>query len=91
MSHNLSSCIPPRARKVIVSLLMTLLVGQHMRQVFSVLIACINNSDYEILAALQTVETVVRTQRYRLDVDKFPMFSVGWTWQCRDLDPCGFE
>ena len=51
-------------------------------------IAC--NSDCEILAALQTVETVVRTQRHRLDADKFPMFSVGWTWQgyCRDLDRC---
>ena len=33
---------------------------------------------------------VVRTQRHRLDADKFPMFSVGWNWQgfCRDLDPC---
>ena len=59
--------------------------------VFSV--ACINNSDSEILEALQTVETVVRTQRRRLDADKFPMFSVGWNWQgfCRDLDPCWFE
>ena len=28
-------------------------------------------------AALQTVETVVRTQTHRLDADKFPMFSVG--------------
>ena len=40
-------------------------------------VACINrdNSDSEILAALQTVETVVRTQIHRLDADKFPMFS----------------
>ena len=46
--------------------------------VFSV--AC--NSDSEILLALQTAETVtvVRTRRDRLDADKFPMFSVGWTW-----------
>ena len=37
----------------------------------------------------QTIETVVRTQRHRLDADKFPMFSVGWTWNgfCRDSDP----
>ena len=33
--------------------------------------------DSEMLAALQTVETVVRTQRYLLDADKFTMFSVG--------------
>ena len=55
-------------------------------------VAC--NSDYEILAALQTlVETVGRTQRHRLHADKFPMFSVGWTWQgfCRDLHPCWSE
>ena len=51
------------------------------------------NSDFEILIALQTVETIVRTQRHRLDADKFPMFSGGWTWQgfCRDLDLCWFE
>ena len=52
------------------------------------------NSDPEIiLAALKTVETVVRTQRHHLDADKFPMFSVAWTWQgfCRDFDPCWFE
>ena len=41
--------------------------------VFSV--AC--NSDSEMLAALQTKETVVRTQRHRLDGDKFPTLSVG--------------
>ena len=23
---------------------------------------------------------IVRAQRHRLDADKFPMFSVGWTW-----------
>ena len=50
-------------------------------------------SDSEILAALQTVETVFRTQRHRLDADKFPIFSAGWTWHgfCRDLDPRLFE
>ena len=32
VSHNLSSCDPPRrARKRFVSLLMTLLIGQHIR------------------------------------------------------------
>ena len=47
------------------------------------------NSDSEILTALQAVETVVRTQRHRLDADTFLMFSVRWTWQgfCRELDP----
>ena len=34
-------------------------------------------SDYEILASLETVETVVRTQKHRLEADKFPIFSVG--------------
>ena len=34
-------------------------------------------SDYEVLASLETVETVVRTQKHRLEADKFPMFSVG--------------
>ena len=53
MSHNLSSCKPLREnRKLFVSLLMTLLVGQHIRQ--SSLYSC--NSDSEMLAALQTVE-----------------------------------
>ena len=57
---------------------------QHHQKVFS----AAYNSDSEILAALQTMETVVRTQRHRLDADRFPMFSVGWTWQGfrRDLD-----
>ena len=58
--------------------------------VFSAALLQIFTSDSEILAAvLQRVETtVVRTQRHRLDADKFPMFSVGGTWQgfCRDLD-----
>ena len=33
------------------------------------------------------------TRRHHLDVDKFPMFSGGRTWQgfCRDLDPSWFE
>ena len=59
--------------------------------VFSV--ACINNSDSEILAALQitALETIlVRTQRHRLDADKVPMLSGGLSWQggfCRDSDP----
>ena len=71
VSHNLSSCNPPIARKRFESHLMTMLDRQqHIRQSFSV--AC--NSDSEIMAALQTVETLVRTQRNRLDVDKFPMF-----------------
>ena len=47
--------------------------------VFSV--TCINNSDSEILAALQTVGSVVRTQRHRLDADRFSMLSGDWTWQ----------
>ena len=57
--------------------------------IFSV--AC--NSDSHILAALQTVGTVLRTQRHRLDADKLPMFSVSWTSQefCRDLNPCWSE
>ena len=38
-------------------------------------------SDSEILAALQTA---VRTQRHRLDTDKFAMFSVGWTWYWKE-------
>ena len=38
-------------------------------------VACI--SDSEILAVLQTVKAVVRTQRHRLDADMFLMFSVG--------------
>ena len=56
-------------------------------------VACINNPDCEILAALQTVETVVCNLRHRLDADKVPMSSASWTWQgfCRDLDPCWFE
>ena len=63
----------------------------HHQAVFSV--ACINNSDSEINTGSTpdtAVETVVRTQRRRLDADKFPMVSVGCTWQgfCRDLDPC---
>ena len=56
------------------SLLMALLGGQHIRQSY-LSVAC--NSDFEILAALQTTETVIRTQRHRLGVDKFPIFSVG--------------
>ena len=42
--------------------------------------ACINNTYFEILAALQTmtVETVIRAQIYRLEPDKFPLSSVGW-------------
>ena len=30
------------------------------------------------LAALQTVDAVVRTREHRLDADEFPMFSGGW-------------
>ena len=38
-------------------------------------------------------QNVFCTQRHRLDADKFPMFSVRWTWQgfWRDLDPCWSE
>ena len=48
------------------------------------------NSNPEMLVTLQTVETVVRTQRHRLDAETFPMFSVGWTWHgfCSDLNLC---
>ena len=77
VSHNLFSCNSPRARKRLAYLLMTLQVGgwgAH-QTIFSV--AC--NSNSGILASLQTVETVVHTQRYRLDANKFPMFSVRWT------------
>ena len=49
---------------------MILLDGAAHQTFFSV--AC--NSDSEILSALQTVETVVHTQRHRLDADKFPTF-----------------
>ena len=65
---------------------MSLLDGAIQHTVFSV--AC--NSDSKIPAALQLETTVVRTQTHRLDAYKFPMFSVGWTWQgfCSDLDPC---
>ena len=80
MSHNLSSCNPPKTRKLIISFLITSLDGS--TTVISV--AC--KSGFEILATLQTVET---EQRHRLDADKFLMFSVGWTWPefCRDFDP----
>ena len=84
MLQNLSSCNPPRATKRFVSLLITFLLdGQHTRQLISV--TC--NSDSEMLGALQTVETVVRTQIHRLDADRIPMFLIGWTWQgfCRDF------
>ena len=53
---------------------MTLLEEQYIKQ-SSFSVAC--NSDFEILAALQIVETVVCTLSHRLDADKFPMFSVG--------------
>ena len=57
--------------------------------VFSV--AC--NSDYEILAAFQTVESAVHTQKHCFDAYKVPMFSGGWTWKgfCTDLDSCWLE
>ena len=86
VSHSLSSCNPPRARKRVASLLITLSDGQDIRQFFYV--AC--NSDFEILTALQTIETVVRTQIHRFDADKFPSFSIGWTFYgfCRDLGSC---
>ena len=53
VSHSLSSCNAPRARRLNVSLLMTLVDGQHHQTVFFV--AC--NSDSSTLAVLQ--ETVL--------------------------------
>ena len=38
-------------------------------------VAC--NSDSEILAAFQTIETVVRTSRHRLYAYPLPIFSAG--------------
>ena len=89
MSHSLSSCYPPRAGKNFGDTFDDFGGWAAHQTVFSVTF----NSDSEILAALQTVETVVRTQRHRLGADKFPIFSGGWTWHgfCRDLDPCWFE
>ena len=89
VSHNLSSFNPPIARKNPPITFDDLVEWAAHQTVPSV--SC--NSDYEIPAALQAVETVVRTPRPGLDADKFPMFSVGWTWQgfCRDLDPCWSE
>ena len=86
MSHNLSSCNTPKARKRYVSLSVTSFVGWTAHQVVFT-VAC--KSDSKIQAALQTEETVVRTQRHLLHAHKFPMFSVVWNWQgfCRDLDP----
>ena len=88
MSHILSSCNHPRARNVIIPFGDSVGWAAHQTDFY---VAC--NSDSEILTALQTVETVVRTRRHRIDADKFPMFSVGWTWHgfCGDLDPCWFE
>ena len=47
----------------------------------------------ESARALQTVETIVRTQRHRLDGNKSSIFSGGCIWRgfCRDLDPCWFD
>ena len=56
---------------------MTLLDVHHIRQAFSV--PC--NSCSEILTALETVETVVHSQRHLLDADTFPVLSGGRTWQ----------
>ena len=84
------NCNPPIIRAInsnycTSSLLMNLLDGQH-RLNFSRFLNTGSTPDYDN----ETIETVVRTQRHRLDADKFPIFSVGWTWQgfCRDLDPC---
>ena len=81
----LSSCNPPRSRNNIVSLFDGFVGWTAHQAVFSV--AC--NSNSATLAALQTVETVLRTQRPRVDADKVPMFSVGWTWRgfFRDFEP----
>ena len=50
-------------------------------------------TDSEILAAIQTVGTVIRTQMHGLEADKFRMFSGSWNWQgfCRDSDLCRFK
>ena len=57
--------------------LLTLSDGAAHQTVFFFSVAGYSDSEI-ILAALQTtVETVVRTQRHRLDADKFPVFS-GW-------------
>ena len=74
MSHNLSSCNAPIARKTLYLVTFDDFGTWAVHQtVFSV--AC--DSDSEILAVLQTVKTVVRTQRHRFDADKFPMLSCG--------------
>ena len=85
----MSSCSPPIYRKP-VSVTFDDFGGWAAHPpVFSV--AC--NSVFEMLAALQTVETAVRTQKHRLDAEKFPIFSGGRTRQesCRDLIPNWFE
>ena len=76
--NNLSSCNPRIVRNSFRVLFYYDFIEWAAHQtVFS--IAC--NSDYEILAALQAEETVVRPQIHRLNTDKVPMFSGGWTWQ----------
>ena len=54
-------------------------------------VAC--NADSGNLVVLQTVDSVIRIQKHRLNTDIFPMFSGGWIWQefCRDLNPCWCE
>ena len=68
---------------------MTLLDGQYIKQ--SSLVDC--NPDYEMLAALHAVETVVYTQRHGLDTGRFPIFRL--VTPARILSrlgsPCCFE
>ena len=55
---------------------MTLLDGQHIRQsALQFVIQILKYGQHS-----QTVETVARTHRPRVDADKSPMFSVGCTW-----------
>ena len=58
------SCNPPIARKTVGVTFDDFVEWQHIRQ------TCL---------CIETVETVLGTQRHRLDADTFLMFSVGWT------------
>ena len=88
VSHNLFSYNLPIAKTKNESFLITLVYRQKIRQSSLQLV-----TDFEKLGAFQTLETLVRTQRHRVDVDEFSMFSGGGTWQefRSDLDPCWFQ
>ena len=70
-------CVSPRYRlKNVLNLFFYDLGGRAGHQTVFSVAAC--NSDSELLAAFQTVETtLVRPQRHRLDADKFPMLLLG--------------